>query len=70
MGVALTSCTVPEAGRPTFDIGDDEMEMGVGIHGEPGRKRLPLASADEIAVQLVEPILNDLSPAGGGGRSC
>ena len=70
MGVALTSCTVPEAGRPTFDIEDDRMEMGVGIHGEPGRKRLPLASADEIAAQLVEPILNDLSPAGGSGRSC
>ena len=65
MGVALTSCTVPEAGRPTFDIGDDQMEMGVGIHGEPGRKRLPLVSADEIAVQLVESILNDLSPAAG-----
>ena len=65
MGVALTSCTVPEAGRPTFDIEDDRMEMGVGIHGEPGRKRLPLASADEIAAQLVEPILNDLAPSGG-----
>lgn len=65
MGVALTSCTVPEAGRPTFDIDDDQMEMGVGIHGEPGRKRLPMASADAIAAQLVEPILNDLSPAAG-----
>ena len=65
MGVALTSCTVPEAGRSTFDIDDDQMEMGVGIHGEPGRRRLPLASADEIASQLVEPILNDLSPAAG-----
>ena len=65
MGVALTSCTVPEAGRPTFDIDDDEIEMGVGIHGEPGRKRLPMASADEIASQLVQPILNELSPADG-----
>ena len=65
MGVALTSCTVPEAGRPTFDIEDDQMEMGVGIHGEPGRKRLPLASADEIAAQLVEPILDELSPVDG-----
>ena len=65
MGVALTSCTVPEAGRPTFDIEDDEMEMGVGIHGEPGRKRLPMASADDIAARLVEPILGDLSPAEG-----
>ena len=42
MGVALTSCTVPAAGKPTFDIGDDEMEMGVGIHGEPGRRRVQL----------------------------
>ena len=65
MRVALTSCTVPEAGRPTFDIDDDEIEMGVGIHGEPGRKRLPMASADEIASQLVQPILNELSPADG-----
>ena len=56
---------MPEAGRPTFDINDDQMEMGVGIHGEPGRKRLPMASADEIAAKLMEPILNDLSPAGG-----
>src|SRR4029434_7435026 len=44
MGVALTSCTVPAAGKPTFDLGDDEMEMGVGIHGEPGRRRVALAS--------------------------
>lgn len=65
MGVALTSCTVPEAGKPTFEIADDEMEMGVGIHGEPGRRRLALASADEIAAQLVEPMLNGLSPAAG-----
>ena len=65
MGVALTSCTVPEAGRPTFDIDDDQMELGVGIHGEPGRRRLPMASADSIALQLVEPILNDLAPAAG-----
>ncbi len=59
MGVALTSCTVPAAGKPTFDLPDDEMEVGVGIHGEPGRFRRPLASAREIAQQLVEPILND-----------
>ena len=60
MGVALTSCTVPAAGKPTFDLGKDEMELGVGIHGEPGRQRLPLAPASEIASLLVEPILADL----------
>ena len=60
MGVALTSCTVPAAGKPTFELGDDEMELGVGIHGEPGRERLPLAPASDIASLLVEPILADL----------
>ena len=60
MGVALTSCTVPAAGKPTFEISDTEMELGVGIHGEPGRQRLPLAPAKEIAAMLVEPILKDL----------
>jgi dihydroxyacetone kinase-like protein len=60
MGVALTSCTVPAAGSPTFELGEDEMELGVGIHGEPGRKRVPLAPAQEIAEMLVEPILSDL----------
>jgi dihydroxyacetone kinase-like protein len=60
MGVALTSCTVPAAGKPTFDLGETEMELGVGIHGEPGRERLPLAPASEIAAMLVEPILADL----------
>ncbi|EYT54735.1 dihydroxyacetone kinase [Leucobacter sp. UCD-THU] len=59
MGMALTSCTVPAAGKPTFDLPEDEIEMGVGIHGEPGRKRVPLAPASEIAAQLVEPILAD-----------
>lgn len=61
MGVALTSCTVPAAGKPTFQIGADEMEMGVGIHGEPGRRRIKLASADEIAHELTGAILKDLS---------
>ena len=61
MGVALTSCTVPAAGTPTFRIGDDEMEMGVGIHGEPGRRRVKLASADEIAAELTGAVLSDLS---------
>jgi dihydroxyacetone kinase-like protein len=60
MGLALTSCTVPLAGRPTFELGDDEMELGVGIHGEPGRERVPLAPAAQIAAMLVEPILADL----------
>ncbi|MDX6297153.1 MAG: phosphoenolpyruvate---glycerone phosphotransferase subunit DhaK [Nocardioidaceae bacterium] len=65
MGVALTSCTVPAAGSPTFELGDDEMELGVGIHGEPGRQRVPLAPAKEIAEMLLEPILADL-PFGSG----
>ncbi|MDT4916895.1 MAG: phosphoenolpyruvate---glycerone phosphotransferase subunit DhaK, partial [Pseudonocardiales bacterium] len=57
MGVALTSCTVPAAGKPTFDLPEDEMEIGVGIHGEPGRRRVKLAPAREIAEMLVEPVL-------------
>lgn len=60
MGMALTSCTVPEAGRPTFQLAEDEMEIGIGIHGEPGRERLPIKAAKEIAVLLAEPILSDL----------
>lgn len=61
MGVALTSCIVPAAGTPTFQIGNDEMEMGVGIHGEPGRRRVKLATADEIASEMTGAILKDLS---------
>jgi len=60
MGMALTSCTVPAAGEPTFDLPEDEIELGIGIHGEPGRRRVPLAPATEIAEMLVEPILGDL----------
>lgn len=60
MGMALTSCTVPAAGKPTFELGEAEMEIGIGIHGEPGRRREPLASAAEIAEMLVEPIVADL----------
>lgn len=65
MGVALTSCTVPAAGRPTFDIGDGELEMGVGIHGEPGRRRVAMMAADAIAGELVETICESLAPARG-----
>ena len=65
MGVALTSCTVPAAGTPTFTLADDEMEMGVGIHGEPGRRRVALASADAIAEEMLGAILADLAPAPG-----
>ena len=61
MGVALTSCTVPAAGGPTFQIGAEEMEMGVGIHGEPGRRRVKLTSADDIAGELTGAVLKDLS---------
>jgi dihydroxyacetone kinase-like protein len=67
MGVALTSCTVPSAGRPTFDLPEDQMEIGIGIHGEPGRRRVPLATAREIAEMLVEPVIADLDFTGSGG---
>ncbi|SFT57117.1 dihydroxyacetone kinase subunit DhaK [Mesorhizobium sp. YR577] len=66
MGVALTSCTVPAAGKPTFDIGDNEMEFGVGIHGEPGRRRERLRSADEIAEEICSTIVTDLGDAARG----
>ena len=65
MGVALTSCTVPANGRPSFDLPDDEMEIGIGIHGEPGRRREKIASAREIAERLAGPVLAEL-PAGDG----
>ena len=64
MGMALTSGTVPAAGKPTFDLPDDQMEIGIGIHGEPGRHREPLAPAHDIARQLVDPILADLDVTG------
>ncbi|SDX33524.1 dihydroxyacetone kinase DhaK subunit [Geodermatophilus africanus] len=67
MGMALTSGTVPAAGRPTFDLPDDEMEIGIGIHGEPGRRRVPLAPAREVAEMLLEPVLTDLDMTGGDG---
>lgn len=65
MGVALTSCTVPALGKPTFDIADDEMEMGVGIHGERGRERMTLTNATEIVEQLATTIDQALKPARG-----
>jgi phosphoenolpyruvate---glycerone phosphotransferase subunit DhaK len=60
MGMALTSCTVPHAGKPTFDLPEDEMEIGIGIHGEPGRTRMKLKSAAEITELLATPIIEDL----------
>jgi len=65
MGVALTSCTVPAAGKPTFAIGDDEMEVGVGIHGEPGRRRVKLKPADAIVEEMMGAILGDLGEKSG-----
>lgn len=68
MGVALTSCTVPAAGKPTFSLGDDEMEMGVGIHGEPGRRRAKLANADTLARDMIATIIDDLGDTAQGGE--
>ncbi|AQP46245.1 dihydroxyacetone kinase subunit DhaK [Tessaracoccus aquimaris] len=64
MGMALTSCTVPSAGKPTFDLPENEMEIGIGIHGEPGRHREPIGDAHSVAEQLVQPILADLDFTG------
>lgn len=60
MGVALTSCTIPQAGKPTFEIAGDEMEIGMGIHGEPGIQRGKLKTADEIVTTVVDAIVRDL----------
>jgi dihydroxyacetone kinase-like protein len=60
MGMALTSCTVPAAGKPTFEMGDDEMEIGIGIHGEPGRERMKVKPAKEIVGMMAEAVLSDL----------
>ena len=65
MGVALTSCTVPEAGVATFEIGPDEMEIGVGIHGEPGRRRAPVQPASAIVQELLAAIVKDIAPKRG-----
>jgi dihydroxyacetone kinase-like protein len=59
MGIALTSCTVPAKGTPTFELGEDEMEIGIGIHGEPGRKRMKIKTADEITEMLALSIIED-----------
>lgn len=67
MGVALTSCTVPAVGHPTFDLPDDEIEVGIGIHGEPGRDRVPLQPARTVAELMAEPILSDIDFSGGDG---
>jgi dihydroxyacetone kinase-like protein len=64
-GVALTPCTVPAAGKPTFTLAHDEMEVGVGIHGEPGRRRSKLGSADAIGEEMLSAILDDLAPPAG-----
>lgn len=65
MGVALSACTVPHAGSPSFDLKDDEIEIGIGIHGEPGRHRIAMEGADGITDRLLEPILGDLGVASG-----
>ena len=67
MGVALTSCTVPAVGHPTFELSDSEMEVGIGIHGEPGRERMPVRPARDVAELICEPILADLDFAGPDG---
>jgi dihydroxyacetone kinase-like protein len=60
LGVALTSCTVPAAGKPTFELGESEIEMGIGIHGEPGRERVPMATARELAATVLDAIHEDM----------
>ena len=65
MGVALSACTVPHAGVPSFELGEDEMEIGIGIHGEPGRHKVPMEDANGIAARLLEPVLADLAPQAG-----
>ena len=65
MGMALTSCVTPEKGEPTFDLGEDEIELGIGIHGEPGTERTDVMSADEVTGALTESVLEDLDVDGG-----
>lgn len=68
MGAALSACTVPHVGRPGFELPEDEIELGIGIHGEPGRSRVPMAGADEITAALLEPVVADLELC--TGQSC
>jgi phosphoenolpyruvate---glycerone phosphotransferase subunit DhaK len=65
MGVALSACTVPHAGTPSFDLAEDEIEIGIGIHGEPGRHKIPMENADSITNRLLEPVLADLKISSG-----
>jgi len=65
MGLALTSCTVPAAGSPTFDLGDDEVEIGIGIHGEPGRERIKMETADQLTDRITRPVIEDLGLSSG-----
>src|SRR4030095_1103324 len=65
MGLALTSCTAPAAGSPTFELGDDEVEIGIGIHGEPGRERIKMESADQLTDRLARPVIEDLGLSSG-----
>jgi dihydroxyacetone kinase-like protein len=65
MGLALTSCTVPARGEPTFELGPDEVEIGIGIHGEPGRERIPMESADQLTDRLATPVIEDLGLTSG-----
>jgi dihydroxyacetone kinase-like protein len=69
MGMALSGCTPPAKGTPIFTLGDNEMEMGVGIHGEPGRARKAVVSANEIVDEIVEAIVTDRKPTTGGGKA-
>jgi dihydroxyacetone kinase-like protein len=64
-GIAVSSCTPPAAGKPIFDLADGEMEVGIGIHGEPGRRREPLGPASEVARLMVDAVLTDLAPGAG-----
>jgi phosphoenolpyruvate---glycerone phosphotransferase subunit DhaK len=64
-GVAVSSCTPPAAGKPIFDLPEGQMEVGIGIHGEPGRRREPLATAGEVAALMVDAVLTDLKPETG-----
>ncbi|OJY27333.1 MAG: dihydroxyacetone kinase subunit L [Rhodobacterales bacterium 65-51] len=65
MGVALGACSLPQTGKPNFEIGDDEMEIGMGLHGEPGIRRDKLAPADQVTDTLMEAILSEMAPARG-----